>query len=144
MLKKLLFFLLFITFIGACSQQEVEKNRSKTNNITLDDVETVITEHGFQLEKEMDLPSENVFIQELNGISPEVYKLEGNTLSVYVFSSASDRAKGIQRFEEITATAELVEHKAYGINNILVFYVSDDEKIQNRLFEALQKLDSPE
>ncbi|WP_226670340.1 hypothetical protein [Metabacillus litoralis] len=32
----------------------------------------------------------------------------------------------------------------YGINNILVFYDSDNEKIQNRLYEVLQKLDTPE
>ena len=112
-------------------------------DITLEEVETVITEQGFELDKETDLPSGNVFIQELNGITPEVYNAKGNTLSVYVFSSASDREKGIQRFEEKTATAEVVEHKAYEINNILVFYVSDDENMQNRLFEALQKLDTP-
>jgi hypothetical protein len=142
MIKKLLFFVLFISILGACSEQEEEEKTSKTIDITLEDVETVITEQGFELEK-VDLPRKNVFIQELNGITSEVYNLEGNTLSVYVFPSASDRGKGIQRFEEITATAELVEHKAYGINNILVFYVSDDKKIQNRLFEALQKLDIP-
>ncbi|KAA0542573.1 hypothetical protein FZW96_21305 [Bacillus sp. BGMRC 2118] len=140
MFKKLLLFILLMSVMGACSQLEVEEDPSKTIDITLEDVETVITEQGYELAKETDLPSENVFIQELNGISPEVYNLEHNTLSVFVFPSASDRGKGIQRFEERTATVELTEHKAYEINNILVFYVSDDEKIQNRLFEALQKL----
>lgn len=144
MIKKLLFFVLYISVIGACSQQEAEENPSKTNNITLEDVETALMEQGFELEKEIDLPSENAFIQKLNGITPEVYNLEGNTFSVYVFPSASDRGKEIQRFEKMTATADLVEHKAYGINNILVFYVSDDEKMQKRLFEALQKIDIPE
>ncbi|EDL66532.1 hypothetical protein [Bacillus sp. SG-1] len=143
MIKKLLFLVLFISFMGACSQQETEGTPSEKKGITLEDVETKIAEQGFELDKNTDLPSENVFIQELNGITPEVYNLEGNTLSVYVFSSASDRGKGIQRFEEITATADVVEHKAYGINNILVFYVSDNDRIQNRLSEALQKLDNP-
>ncbi|MFC2949224.1 hypothetical protein [Virgibacillus sediminis] len=144
MIKKLLFFVLFLSVMGACSQQATEEDPSKTNQITLDDVETVITDHGFELERESDLPSENVFMQELNGMTPEVYKLEGNTLSVYVFPSEGDRAKGIQEFEERTATADVVEHKAYGLNNILVFYVSDDEKIQNRLFDTLQNLIIPE
>jgi hypothetical protein len=144
MIKKLLFLVLFISFMSACSPQETNRTPSETIHIILEDVENVITEQGFELDKNTDLPSENVFIQELNGITPEVYNLEGNTLSVYVFSSASDRGKGIQRFEEITATADVVEHKAYGINNILVFYVSDNERIQNRLSEALQKLDNPE
>ncbi|WP_442600144.1 hypothetical protein [Neobacillus sp. D3-1R] len=139
----LLFSFLFIfgSFV-ACSQPVAEAH-SETTDISLKDLETVIKEQGFELEK-MDLPSDNVFIKELNGIVPEVYNLEDNTFSVYVFPSASDRGKGIQRFEEMTATAEVIKHKAYGINNILVFYVSDNESIQNRLFEALQNLDSPE
>lgn len=142
MIKKLLFYVLIILIIGACSQQEVEDKSSKTIDMTLEDVESVITEHGFKLEKE-DLPNEDFFIQEINEITPEVYLLENNTLSVYVFPSASDREKGVQVFEEITAAAELVEHKAYELSNILVFYVSGDEKIQNRLYEALQNLDIP-
>ncbi|WP_053365727.1 hypothetical protein [Bacillus sp. FJAT-27245] len=144
MIKKLLFFVLFISINGACSQQEAEGNPTKTSDITLENVKSVITEHEFKLEKDTDLSSDNVFIQELNGITPEVYNLEGNTLSIYVFPSASDRGKGIQRFEEITATAKLVEHKAYGIRNILVLYVNDDKKIQNILFGVLQKLDIPD
>ena len=111
-------------------------------HFTWEDVETVITDQGFELDKETDLPRENVFIQELNGITPKVYNVKGHTLSVYVFSSARDREKGIHRFEEKTATAEVVEHKAYEMNNILVFYVSDDEDMQDRLFEALQELDA--
>ncbi|UTE76696.1 hypothetical protein [Rossellomorea sp. KS-H15a] len=108
----------------------------------MEKVETVITEQGFELDKETDLPGENVFIQELNGITPEVYNAKGHTLSLYVFSSTRDREKGLQRFEEKTAKAEVVEHKAYEMNNILVFYISDDENMQNRLFEALQELDA--
>jgi hypothetical protein len=143
-IRKLLFLVLIISVIGACSQQETEENPTEVKNYTLEEVETIITEQGIELVKETDLPSNNVFIQELNGITPEVYDVKGHTLSVYVFSSASDREKGIQRFEEKTGTAEVVEHKAYEMNNILVFYVSDDEDMQNRLFEALEKLDAPE
>jgi hypothetical protein len=94
------------------------------------------------LDKETVLPSENVFIQKLNGITPEVYNVKGHTLSLYVFSSKSDRENGLERFEEKTATAEVGEHRAYQLNNILVFYLSDDEKMQNRLFEALEELDA--
>ncbi|PFG05343.1 hypothetical protein [Bacillus sp. es.034] len=139
MIRKLLFMVLAITVMGACSQQKAEEMK----HITFVDVETVITDQGFKLDKETDLPSENVFIQELNGITPEVYNVKGHTLSVYIFSSASDREKGIHRFEEKTETAEVVEHKEYELNNILVFYVSDDEDMQNRLFEGLQELDAP-
>ena len=139
MIRRLLY-VLFIFILGACSQQEVEEKSSKTNDITLEDVETVIAEQGFELEN-TELSSEDFFMQELNEMTPEVYILEGHTLSVYVFPSEGEREKGVQRFEEITAAAELVEHKAYEISNLLVFYVSNDEKVQNRLLEALKNLD---
>lgn len=139
MTRKLLFMVLAITVMGACSQQKAEDMK----HFTLEDVETVLTDQGIELDKETDLPRENVFIQELNGITPEVYNVKDHTLSDYIFSSASDREKGIHRFEEKTARAEIVEHKAYEMNNILVFYVSDDEDMQDRLFEALQALDVP-
>jgi len=138
MIRRLLY-VFFIFILGACSQQEVEEKSPKTNYITLEDVETVITEQGFELENK-EIPSENFFIKELNKKTPEVYILEGHTLSVYVFPSETDREKGVQRFEEITAAAELVEHKVYEIRNILVFYVSNDEKVQNGLLEALRNL----
>ncbi|OXS59571.1 hypothetical protein B0G93_11045 [Bacillus sp. V-88] len=144
MIRKLLFLLLVISIMGACSQQETEENPTEGKNFTLEEVETIITDQGIELDKETDLPSENVFIQELNGITPEVYNAKSHTLSVNDFSSAGDREKGFQRFEENTATAEVVEHRAYQLNNILVFYISDDEKMQNRLFEALEELDASE
>ncbi|QHE62526.1 hypothetical protein FHE72_16985 [Rossellomorea vietnamensis] len=143
-MRRLLFLVLVLSVMGACSQQETKENPTEMKKFTLKEVETVITEQGIKLDYETELPSENVFIQELNGMTPEVYKVKSHTLSVYVFSSVSDREKGLQRFDEKTATAEVVEHQAYELNNILVFYVSDDEDMQNRLFEALQELDAPE
>ncbi|WP_456270941.1 hypothetical protein [Bacillus sp. AK031] len=44
----------------------------------------------------------------------------------------------------MTVTADLVDHQAYGMNNILVLYVNDDKKVQSTLYKALQKLDTPE
>ena len=142
MIRRLLFLVLVISVLGACSQQESEENPTEVKNFTLEEIETIITEQGIELDKETHLPSENVFIQELNGITPAVYNVKSHTLSVYVFSSASEREKGLQRFEENTAKAEVVEHQAYELNNILVFYVSDDENMQKRMFEALEELDA--
>jgi hypothetical protein len=50
----------------------------------------------------------------------------------------------MKRFEESTATADLVGHQAYGINNILVFYVSDAQMVQDKLLEALKNLEIEE
>ncbi len=72
--------------------------------------------------------------------SPEVFNMEGETLSVYIFSSTHDLEKGIQKFEEQTATYDLVEYKVYEMHNVLVFCVGKDERVQNELSEALQSL----
>lgn len=65
MVKKILFYVLTIAFLSACNLQNVA-------NITLEELETVLTKQGLELEK-TDLPSENVFIQELNGVIPKAY-----------------------------------------------------------------------
>ncbi|WP_421385314.1 hypothetical protein ACOJQI_11280 [Bacillus salacetis] len=144
MFKKLSLFLLLITLLGACSQQNDKESQIETTNLNLEVVENVLKGQGFELGEAPELPSENVFIQKLNGVAPDLYSVEGNLLSVYEFPSASARGKGIEKFEEKTATADLVEHQVYGVNNILVFYVSADEKVQSELHEALQKLDTPD
>ncbi|WP_339148929.1 MULTISPECIES: hypothetical protein [unclassified Sutcliffiella] len=140
MLRHILISVCLISILGACLQQEA----AKPSEITLEEVEAVLIEKGFILKKPAILTSENVFIQELNGITPRVYSLEGNTLSIYVFPSSTERSEGIQEFDEKTATMELIEHKAYGISNALMFYVSDEEKKQKDLFETLILLDTPE
>ncbi|MFI8685769.1 hypothetical protein [Rossellomorea sp. NPDC077527] len=142
MTKKLLFSVLFILLLSACSQNEVEDSSPNTKDITLKEVLNVIREQGLELEDTSDLPKENVFIQKLNGVTPEVYGLEGNTLSIYIFPTSNERGKAVQAFEEKTATYDLIEHQEYGIHNLLVFYVSEDEKIQDELFDALQSIDS--
>jgi hypothetical protein len=140
MINKLLYFVLLICILAACTQQNSEEETAKETRITIEDVEAILTEQGFELER-ADVQRNNFFTQELNGMKPYVYTLEGNILSVYVYPSASDRGKGIKRFEEKTAAADLVGHKAYGIHNILVFYISDDHMIQDKLFDALKQLD---
>ncbi|NLP52479.1 hypothetical protein HC179_17430 [Bacillus sp. RO1] len=112
--------------------------------MSVEEVVEVLTEQGFILEKNEDLSIKSVFAQELNGVTPEVYLLEGNMLSLYVFPTSKERAEGIVEFGEKTATMNLIDHQIYGINNILVFYVSADEKLQEDLFEALILLDNPE
>ncbi|PFA69164.1 hypothetical protein CN378_04615 [Bacillus sp. AFS015802] len=141
-MKKQLISILCIFLLCACSQSEEKELSPKINQLTLKEITNAITDQGYELEESSDLPKENVFTQKLNGVTPEVFNLKGDTLSIYIFSSASDRGKGIQRFEELTATYELVDYQVYGIQNVLVFYISEDEKIQSELSEALQSIDS--
>ncbi|MGP4041475.1 hypothetical protein ACTWP4_16450 [Gracilibacillus sp. D59] len=83
MIKRILFLFVFIiSVLGACSQHEAEEpSVVKTSEITLDEVKTAITEQGLELAAG-DLPSVNAFIQELNGVSPKAYFIDGTTLSI--------------------------------------------------------------
>ncbi|TYS67756.1 hypothetical protein FZC76_14435 [Sutcliffiella horikoshii] len=140
MFKKLLIFAGFLAILGACTTQEQELIKEP---ISLKEVLEVLTEEGYNLDEKENIATESVFAQELNAVTPEVYSIEENMLSIYIFASPTERAKGIVDFEEKTATMEVIEHHSYGINNILVFYVSEDEKLQKDLFDALILLDTP-
>lgn len=137
--KMLLFFVLIISFLGACSQQSEELSISKTPDITLDEVETSITEQGLALEK-ADLPSGNVFIQELNGVKPKAYFIDGATLSIYIFPKVETREQGMDDFEEKTATASLEQHKTFTVQNVLVFYAEGSEENNEKLAKAIDAL----
>jgi hypothetical protein len=142
MLKKIVFFLLIISTLVACSKQGAEEEASldKTPDITLEEVETAITEQGLELE-EANLPSGNAFIQELNNVSPKAYFIDGRTLSIYVFPTVDAREKGLNDFEEKTATMELEVHKTFTNINILIFYVEGNEETNTKLKTAINELE---
>ncbi|WP_226682928.1 hypothetical protein [Sutcliffiella horikoshii] len=140
MFKKLLIFAGLLAILGGCTKQEQDPIKDP---ISLDEVFEVLTEQGFTLEENENSSTESVFTLELNGVTPEVYSLEQNMLSIYIFPSSTERANGIVDFDEKTATMELIEHQSYGINNFLVFYVSENEKLQKDLYEALILLEAP-
>lgn len=129
-----------IFVLGACGQQSAGLSSTATPDITLDEVETALTEQGLELE-EADLPNTNVFIQELNGVSPQVYFIEGNTLSIYVFPTEDAREKGMEDFEEKTAAAELEIHKTFTNKNVLVFYTEGSEEVNSELNTAISNLE---
>ncbi|WP_186577150.1 hypothetical protein [Aquibacillus kalidii] len=108
-------------------------------DITLEDVIAAITKQGFEL-KEADLPSRNAFIQELNGISPSYYYLEGDVLSIYTFPTIAAREKGIAMFEEMNAAADVVDHKEIVSKNILIFYEMGTEKTATKLNNTIKAL----
>ncbi|UOQ85760.1 hypothetical protein [Gracilibacillus salinarum] len=140
MVKRILiFFVLIIFVLGACSQQSEEPSLAKTPDITLDEVETAITEQGLELEK-ANLPTGNVFIQELNGVVPKAYFVDGTTLSIYVFPTVDAREKGMDDFEEKTAAASLEQHKTFTVQNALVFYVEGSEENNKKLVKAMDAL----
>ncbi|MBB6451716.1 hypothetical protein HNQ94_000137 [Salirhabdus euzebyi] len=118
---------------------EQQKVLNTDGTISFNEVETSIKEQELEL-KGIELPEQNFFIQELNGISPEVYSLESNTLSIYVFPTAIEREKGMKAFEELTATVKLVPFKAYSVKNVIVFHSEGDVETDNKLSTAINEL----
>lgn len=136
---KRLFLILIISVLGACSQLETQEDHPNTDQITIEQIENTLTEKGLRLEGS-NLPSDNVFIQQLNNVNPILYFIDGKTLSIYVFSNEQERENGMLDFEEKTATAELVSHKIYAIQNILVYYVDGNEVTTNKINDAMNQL----
>jgi len=107
--------------------------------LTLDEVETAVRKQGVTL-SEADLPEENVFLQPLNGVSPEAYSIEESHLFIFVFSSEDDRRDGMEAFEEATAAYILESYNIFSARNVLAFYVDGKEAIQNRIQTGLNRL----
>ncbi|WLR49069.1 hypothetical protein LC065_07880 [Halobacillus litoralis] len=136
MIKKLFFYVFIMFALSACSEQSV----SEEELITIEEVQTAITDQGLALE-DADLPSINAFTRELNGVSPEAYFIDGNTLSIYVFPSTDARKEGMDDFEEKSAAAGVVEHEKYMHKNILVFYEFGNEETDSKLKSAINGLE---
>ncbi|SDJ13154.1 hypothetical protein [Salimicrobium halophilum] len=98
-------------------------------------------EQGLDL-KGADLPRENVFIRELNGVTPQPYNLEGRALSIYVYPTIEASVKGMKEFGEKTEAAELEPYKMFTNNNLLVFYVDGSEEMNRTLQETINGLDT--
>ncbi|SES02060.1 hypothetical protein SAMN04487944_11557 [Gracilibacillus ureilyticus] len=122
-----------------CSKHDIVEDTITAPDITLEDVKKVITERGLELE-EADLPSGNVFIQVLNGVSAEAYFIEGSTLSIYIFSTDDGSEKGKIDFEEKTVAASLEPYKTFTGQNVLIFYVEGSEENNNKLANAFNML----
>ncbi|MBB6451692.1 hypothetical protein HNQ94_000113 [Salirhabdus euzebyi] len=129
-----------ISMIRKMDGRELLEKINQSIHTTLKEVETAITEQGLELE-EPDLPSGNAFIQELNDVSPKAYFIDERTLSIYEFPTVQAREKGMEDFEEKTATMRLVPHETYTNKNILVFYVEGNEETNNKIKTAITELE---
>ncbi|MGR9048656.1 hypothetical protein ACQ4XT_08510 [Halobacillus faecis] len=136
MIKKIFFYVFIIFALSACSQHSVADEAL----IILEEVQIAITDQGLVLE-DADLPSFNAFTRELNGVSPEAFFIDGDTLSIYVFPSTDERKEGMDDFEEKSAAAGVVEHEKYTHKNILVFYELGNEEVDSKLKSAINGLE---
>ncbi|MBU8878842.1 hypothetical protein BGM26_07560 [Bacillus sp. FJAT-29790] len=144
-IQKILSVFILILVLSACNQQTIEDPADPRingeNNLSFKEIENVIKEQGLELKEAV--PSNDDFIGELNGVEPISYWLEGNPLSVYLFPTEAERAKGVKSLEESKTVEELEKYRAYGIENVLVLYVHNADGTNTKLSDALGNINRP-
>ena len=99
---------------------------TRESTLSLADATEHLDSQGIELTEveEADIHDDFAFNETLMDVDPTLYWVnEEEKLSIYVFSSSSEMEEGIEDFENKTATASLVPHEMYAINNLLIFYV---------------------
>ncbi|KUP21566.1 hypothetical protein [Paenibacillus sp. DMB5] len=120
---------------------------SQSNNVTVkelrelgaDEIAVVFAEQGLDL-CSSEVRAESVFHRELNGREPLVFLLDGEELVIYQFAGDGEREAGWADFENRTATAELVQHKVFQEQSLLIFYIGDEGKSGRVLFRQIEQV----
>jgi hypothetical protein len=130
--KVALVFLTMFFLLTACQTKD-------PNAITLDEVLPSFEEQQLSL-KERKVSGKNIFGMKLNGVRPSSYDLDWKKLLVYIYDSSNEREKGLEDFREKTATANMVSYKVYEVNNVLLFYVYEEEYLNSEIDAKIQNI----
>ncbi|MCM3711282.1 hypothetical protein [Sporosarcina luteola] len=130
-MKKLAFtFILLVFLLTACQV-------NNPNSITLEEVLSSFEEQQLSLRKSK-VKKEHIFGMKLNRVSPSSYELDGKKILVYIYDSSDERDQGLEDWREKTASMDTVGYKVYDVNNVMLFYVFEqelnseiDSKLQN-------------
>ena len=76
----------------------------------------------------------------LNGIRPSTYELDGKKILVYIYDSSDEREKGLEDWREKTASMDTVSFKIYEVNNVLLFYVYEEEILNSEIDSKIQNV----
>lgn len=117
---------------------------SQSNNVTVkelrelgaDEIAAVFAEQGLDL-LSSEVRAESVLHRELNGRKPLVFLLDGKELVIYQFAGDGEREAGWADFENQTATADLVQHKVFQEQSLLIFYIRDEVEAGQALFRQI-------
>ncbi|CAN7639772.1 hypothetical protein [Paenibacillus sp. LjRoot56] len=104
--------ILFLMVITGCT--------TTTKALTLEQVIAAFQDEGMQLHK-ADGNEENIFQQGINEVTPSFYQLSDGVTYFNIFNSEKERMKGLEDFYH--RPIDFVKHKAFVINNVLIFYV---------------------
>lgn len=76
----------------------------------------------------------------LNGIRPSAYELDGKRILVYIYDSSDEREQGLEDWREKTASMNTVSYKVYEVNNVLLFYVYEEENLNSKFDNRIQNI----
>lgn len=119
----------------------------RNSSITLKQVVSALENQDLELKKAK-VDKNDVFGKKLNGIRPTVYKLKGKSLFVYIYSSPDARKNGLKDFFKKTENTNIVSFKQYEMENVLLFYVYEEDlskgvdlELDSKIENALNKLE---
>jgi hypothetical protein len=130
--SSVLLILLVITLTSCFSEKDV---------LTINEVKAALKKNGLKLEVGKENPG-SVFQMRLNGVTPEVYTLNGKAISIYIFSSEQAREAGWEEFLKKTATANLLSYEVYQANNIFILYVYEKTPLDPTIDIKLKRASS--
>lgn len=107
--------------------------------LSTDEITAAFTGQGLELQS-VDVREESIFQRELNGREPLVFLLDEEELVIYQFAGDGEREAGWADFEKHTATADLVQHKVFQEQSLLIFYVHDEGMTGQALFRQIEQV----
>ncbi|WBL14767.1 hypothetical protein [Sutcliffiella sp. NC1] len=120
-MNKVTLFLISIVFLLTSCQS------ANPHIITLDEVVSSFEKHQLDIKENSNFHNDSIFRMKLNGVKPSSFELDGKLLTVYYYKSAEEREKGLEDFEEKTATMDTVSYHVYEVENVLIFYVYEHD-----------------
>lgn len=134
----LLLFLGLGMLLTGCGQGK-DTAKVVARELSAEEISAVFAKQGLEMHSVEGRP-ENIFQRELNGKKPMVFLLDEKELIIYQFATAEEREKGWADFENKTATADLVTHRVYQEQSLLIFYLHDDGTVAQTLYRQVEKV----
>lgn len=95
------------------------------SHLTEKEVVKALQENGIELIKTKNPKS--IYSSKLAHVKPATYELNGKSLVIYQFDTEIDRDKGKAEFVKKTESMNLTSASSFEINNLLIYYVHDQE-----------------
>ncbi|MNB97488.1 hypothetical protein D3C75_447170 [compost metagenome] len=122
--------------VTGCGQSNSVTDTAELRELSADEITAAFSEKGLELSSS-EVRAESIFHRELNGHKPLVFLLDEEELVIYQFAGEAEREAGWADFENQTATADLVQHKGFQEQSLLIFYIHDEGMTGQALFRQI-------